>query len=250
MPAQSSNPPKPKISPEFARRLARLAPDAMARAVVLLDTGPAPAAASGRSSTASAEDDRRGDPDGRRAGPGGGRSPARTLRRPPPGAGPRPDRVHPRRGTRVCLAGSGSAGACPRRSWKINPSTYCMIRPNDRSAGPWAANARSVVSFEMLFGRAGGPGRCAAHFVGLTCSPTARQRRRSPTRSPPGCAFLAEAPGALAAGGRSPGKASARMVKSSKSTSTEWSDTPVSAASRTSVRSSGPSSTVRSTRKG
>jgi hypothetical protein len=50
MPAQSSKPPKPKISPEFARRLARLAPESMARAVVLLDTGRAPAAAPGRSS--------------------------------------------------------------------------------------------------------------------------------------------------------------------------------------------------------
>ncbi|MFI5459380.1 MAG: hypothetical protein ACHRXM_28480 [Isosphaerales bacterium] len=52
MPRQSSKSPKPKISPEFARRLARLAPDAMARAIVLLDTGPAPAAAPGRPSKA------------------------------------------------------------------------------------------------------------------------------------------------------------------------------------------------------
>ena len=48
MSRQSSKPPKPKISSEFARRLARLAPDAMARAVVLLDTGPVPAAVPGR----------------------------------------------------------------------------------------------------------------------------------------------------------------------------------------------------------
>jgi len=52
MARQSSEPPKPKISPEFARRLARLAPDAMARAIVMLDTGPAPAAAPGRLSKA------------------------------------------------------------------------------------------------------------------------------------------------------------------------------------------------------
>ena len=48
MPRQSTKPPKPKISPEFARRLDRLAPDAIARAIVLLDTGPAPPAAAGR----------------------------------------------------------------------------------------------------------------------------------------------------------------------------------------------------------
>jgi hypothetical protein len=52
MALQSSKSPKPKISPEFARRLARLAPDAMARAIVLLDTGPAPAPAPGRPSKA------------------------------------------------------------------------------------------------------------------------------------------------------------------------------------------------------
>jgi hypothetical protein len=48
MARQSSKPPKPKISPEFARRLARLAPDAMARAIVMLNTGPAPAVTPGR----------------------------------------------------------------------------------------------------------------------------------------------------------------------------------------------------------
>jgi hypothetical protein len=52
MARQSTKPPKPKISPEFARRLAGLAPDAMARAIVLLDTGPAPAAPPGRPSKA------------------------------------------------------------------------------------------------------------------------------------------------------------------------------------------------------
>src|SRR5207249_3224770 len=52
MARRSSEPPQPKISPEFARRLARLAPDAMARAVVLLDTGPPPAAAPKRPSKA------------------------------------------------------------------------------------------------------------------------------------------------------------------------------------------------------
>jgi len=52
MARQSTNPPKPKISPEFARRLDRLAPNAVARAIVLLDTGPAPAAAPGRPSKA------------------------------------------------------------------------------------------------------------------------------------------------------------------------------------------------------
>jgi hypothetical protein len=52
MPRQSSKPPEPKISAEFARRLSRLAPDAMARAVVLLDTGPARGAAPGRPSRA------------------------------------------------------------------------------------------------------------------------------------------------------------------------------------------------------
>ena len=59
-----------------------------------------------------------------------------------------------------------------------------------------------------------------------------------------------ESPAGLAGGSRKPGRASALIVRSSKRTSTEWSDTPVSAARRTSVRSSGPSSTVRSTRKG
>jgi hypothetical protein len=50
MARESSKPPKRKISPEFARRLARLAHGAMARAVVLLDTGPVPSAAPGRTS--------------------------------------------------------------------------------------------------------------------------------------------------------------------------------------------------------
>jgi hypothetical protein len=48
----SSKHPKTKISPEFARRLHRLAPGAMARAIILLDTGPAPAETSGRPSNA------------------------------------------------------------------------------------------------------------------------------------------------------------------------------------------------------
>jgi hypothetical protein len=52
MPRRSSESPKPKISPEFARRLARLAPDEMTRAIVLLDTGFAPAATPGRPSKA------------------------------------------------------------------------------------------------------------------------------------------------------------------------------------------------------
>jgi hypothetical protein len=52
MAPQSSKSPKPKISPEFARRLSRVAPDAMARAIVLLDTGPAPAPAPARPSKA------------------------------------------------------------------------------------------------------------------------------------------------------------------------------------------------------
>ena len=52
MPHRSSEPPKAKISPEFARRLARLAPDATVRAIVLLETGPALAAAPGRPSKA------------------------------------------------------------------------------------------------------------------------------------------------------------------------------------------------------
>jgi hypothetical protein len=52
MARRSSDSPKPKISPEFARRLARLAPDSMARAIVLLETGPAPAMAPGRPSKA------------------------------------------------------------------------------------------------------------------------------------------------------------------------------------------------------
>src|SRR5262245_31117059 len=50
MARRSTELPKSKISPEFARRLARLAPDAMARAIVVLDTGPAPAAPPGRPS--------------------------------------------------------------------------------------------------------------------------------------------------------------------------------------------------------
>jgi hypothetical protein len=52
MARQSSKSPQSKISPEFARRLARLAPAAMARAIVLLDTEPAPATATGRPSKA------------------------------------------------------------------------------------------------------------------------------------------------------------------------------------------------------
>jgi hypothetical protein len=48
MARRPSNAPEPKISPEFARRLAQFAPDAIIRAVVLLDIGPAPAAAQGR----------------------------------------------------------------------------------------------------------------------------------------------------------------------------------------------------------
>jgi hypothetical protein len=52
MARRSSEPPKAKISPEFARRLARLAPHAMARAIVLLDTGPALAPTPGRPSKA------------------------------------------------------------------------------------------------------------------------------------------------------------------------------------------------------
>jgi len=52
MPRQPSKPPKFKISPEFARRLDRLRPGAVARAIVLLDTGPAPVAAPGRPSKA------------------------------------------------------------------------------------------------------------------------------------------------------------------------------------------------------
>ncbi len=50
MARQPSEPPKPKISANFAGRLARLAPDAMARAIVLLETGHAPAPASARPS--------------------------------------------------------------------------------------------------------------------------------------------------------------------------------------------------------
>ena len=52
MPRRTPKPPKPKISPEFARRLKRLAPDGMARAIVLLDAGPTPAASAGRPSKA------------------------------------------------------------------------------------------------------------------------------------------------------------------------------------------------------
>ena len=52
MARRSSETPKPKISPEFARRLDRLAPDTIARAIVLLDTGPGPAAAPARPSKA------------------------------------------------------------------------------------------------------------------------------------------------------------------------------------------------------
>jgi hypothetical protein len=52
MARQPSTPSKPKISPEFARRLARLAPDAMARAIVVLDIGAVPPAEPGRSSKA------------------------------------------------------------------------------------------------------------------------------------------------------------------------------------------------------
>ncbi len=52
MARQSTQPPKPKISPEFARRLSRIAPDATVRAIVLLDTGPAPATATARPSKA------------------------------------------------------------------------------------------------------------------------------------------------------------------------------------------------------
>jgi hypothetical protein len=52
MARQSSKPPKLKISPEFAGRLARLAPDAMTRAIVLLNTGPMPTAATSRPSKA------------------------------------------------------------------------------------------------------------------------------------------------------------------------------------------------------
>lgn len=50
MARQSTQPPRLKISPEFARRLGRLAPGAMVRAVVRLDTGSLPAARSGRAS--------------------------------------------------------------------------------------------------------------------------------------------------------------------------------------------------------
>lgn len=49
---QTSDPPKPRMSAEFARRLARLAPDAMVRAIVVLDIGTPPVAASGRPSKA------------------------------------------------------------------------------------------------------------------------------------------------------------------------------------------------------
>jgi hypothetical protein len=51
-PSSEQNPANPKISPEFARRLGRLAPDAMVHAVVLLDIGRAPAEATGRPSKA------------------------------------------------------------------------------------------------------------------------------------------------------------------------------------------------------
>jgi len=50
MTRRASESPKPKISPEFARRLAQLAPNAAVRAVVLLDIGPAPAIEQGRPS--------------------------------------------------------------------------------------------------------------------------------------------------------------------------------------------------------
>jgi hypothetical protein len=50
MARRSSKPPKPKISPEFVRRLNQLAPDSMARAIVLLDTRSAQDAAPGRPS--------------------------------------------------------------------------------------------------------------------------------------------------------------------------------------------------------
>ena len=43
MPRQASKPPSARISPKFARRLARQAPNAVARAIVLLETGPTPA---------------------------------------------------------------------------------------------------------------------------------------------------------------------------------------------------------------
>jgi hypothetical protein len=52
MARQTSDSPKPGISAEFARRLARLAPEAMIRAIVVLDIGTPPAAASGRPSKA------------------------------------------------------------------------------------------------------------------------------------------------------------------------------------------------------
>jgi hypothetical protein len=52
MSRQSTQPPKPKISPEFARRLSRLAPSATVRAIVLLESGPVPATATGRPSRA------------------------------------------------------------------------------------------------------------------------------------------------------------------------------------------------------
>src|SRR5690348_16546569 len=50
IPRRSTEPPNAKISAESARRWARLAPEAMARALVLLGTGPAPVAAPGRPS--------------------------------------------------------------------------------------------------------------------------------------------------------------------------------------------------------
>jgi hypothetical protein len=52
MTRRSSKSPSPKISPEFARRLAQLAPDTIARAVVLLEIGPPPAVEKGRPSKA------------------------------------------------------------------------------------------------------------------------------------------------------------------------------------------------------
>jgi hypothetical protein len=52
MSCRSSKPSKSKISAELARRSARLAPDSMARAVVLLDDGQSPVATPGRASRA------------------------------------------------------------------------------------------------------------------------------------------------------------------------------------------------------
>jgi hypothetical protein len=52
MARRSNKPPNRKISPQFARRLAELAPDTIARAIVLLDIGPAPTVEKGRPSKA------------------------------------------------------------------------------------------------------------------------------------------------------------------------------------------------------